>query len=87
MSLTLRLSLIFHEVRTRIGATLPVAIGAPIPFASLAALKDRQALADDLRTRVYALAKLAPPTIGKPRRAIGKLLPPKLPTSRINRAA
>ena len=36
VSLTLRLSLIFHEVRTRIGTALPVAIGAPIPFASLA---------------------------------------------------
>ena len=87
LSLTLRLSLIFHEVKTRIGATLPVAIGAPIPFASLTALKDRQAFADDLRARVYALARLAPPTIGKPRLAIGKLLRPKLPASRINRAA
>ena len=33
VSLTLRLSLIFHEVRTRIGTGLPVAVGAPIPFA------------------------------------------------------
>ncbi len=87
VSLTLRLSLIFHEVRTRIGATLPVAIGAPIPFASIAAIRDRQALADDLRARVYAVARLAPPTIDKPRRTIGKLLRPKLPTSRTNRAA
>ncbi len=39
---------------------LAVAIGAPIPFASLAAIKDRQALADELRGRVYALARLAP---------------------------
>ena len=45
LSLTLRLSLIFHEVRTRIGACLPVVIGAPIPFGELAGLKDRQALA------------------------------------------
>jgi len=87
LSLTLRLSLIFHEVKTRIGATLPVAIGAPIPFASLAALKDRQALADNLRARVYALARPVPPTIDKPRRVIGKILRPKLPTLRINRAA
>ena len=80
VSLTLRLSLIFHEVKTRIGTALPVAIGAPIPFASLASVKDRQALADELRARVYALARLAPPTADKPRRTIGKLLRPKLPT-------
>ncbi len=46
VSLTLRLSLIFHEVKTRIGTALPVAIGAPIAFAEIAALRDRQALAD-----------------------------------------
>jgi putative hemolysin len=74
VSQTIRLSLIFHEVKARIGAALPVGIGAPIPFASLAAIKDRQALADDLRGRVYALARLAPPTIDKPRRKMAKLL-------------
>ncbi len=46
LSQTLRLSLIFHEVKARIGAVLPVAIGAPIPFSELAAIKDRQELAD-----------------------------------------
>jgi putative hemolysin len=61
LSLTLRLSLIFHEVRTRIGARLPVAIGAPIPFAAIAGARDRQALADELRGRVYGLARLARP--------------------------
>jgi putative hemolysin len=78
VSQTIRLSLIFHEVMARIGAALPVGIGAPIPFASLAAIKDRQALADDLRGRVYALARLAPPTIDKPRLKIAKLLRAKL---------
>jgi putative hemolysin len=87
VSLTLRLSLIFHEVKTRIGTGLPVAIGAPIPFTSLAAIKDRQALADDLRGRVYALTKLAPPIVDKPRRKMAKLLRPKLPMGRANRAA
>ncbi len=72
LSLTLRLSLIFHEVRAHIGATLPVAIGTPIPFASLAEA-GRQELADDLRARVYALAGLMP-AVGKPRRAVDKLL-------------
>jgi putative hemolysin len=56
---TLRLSLIFHEVKTRIGTALPVAIWAPIPFASVASINDRQALADELRARVYALARVA----------------------------
>lgn len=56
VSYTLRISLIFHEVRARVGATLSVMIGAPIPFSSLAAITDRQALADELRARVYALA-------------------------------
>jgi putative hemolysin len=60
VSLTLRLSLLFHEVRARIGASLPVAIGAPIPFAEIAHIKDRQAMADLLRMRTYALARAAP---------------------------
>jgi putative hemolysin len=75
LSYTLRISLIFHEVRSRIGTSLAVAIGAPIPFASIAAVKDRQALADELRARVYALARLAP-AAREPRRPGGKLLPP-----------
>jgi putative hemolysin len=87
VSLTLRLSLIFHEVETRIGTALPVAIGAPIPFASLASVKDRQELADELRARVYGLARLAPSIADKPRRTIGKLLRPKLPSPPTNRAA
>src|ERR1700733_11984078 len=86
VSQTLRLSLIFHEVKSRIGATLPVGIGTPIPFASIAAIRDRQTLADELRARVYALQRLAP-VVGKPRRAVGKLLRPKLPMSRTDRAA
>ena len=85
LSATLRLSLIFHEVKARIGATLPVVIGAPIPYASIAAIRDRQALADDLRARVYALASLAP-AVGKTRHAVGEG-PPRLPVLRRDRAA
>ena len=85
VSATLRLSLIFHEVKARIGATLPVVIGAPIPYASIAAIRDRQALADDLRARVYALASLAP-ALGESRHPVGKALP-KLPIPRRERAA
>jgi putative hemolysin len=67
LSSTLRLSLIFREVSTRIGASLPVVIGRPIAFNELAGLSDRQALADELRARVYALARLAP-AVDKPSR-------------------
>ena len=85
VSYTLRISLIFHEVRSRIGTCLPVVIGAPIAFASLAGVKDRQALADELRQRTYALAKLAP-TIGK-RNGKGKLLKPMRAVLKLPKAA
>ena len=58
LSQTLRLSLIFHEVRNRMGTSLPVAIGDPIPFARLSHIKDRHALATDLMRRTYALGRL-----------------------------
>ena len=38
VSYSLRISLIFHEVKARIGTLLPVVIGAPIPFAMLAGI-------------------------------------------------
>jgi len=66
VSQTLRISLIFHEVKARIGADLPVAVGAPIPFEDIAAIKDRQALADHLRALTYALASCAPLHRAKP---------------------
>jgi len=56
LNATLRLSLIFHEVKLRIGTNLHVAIGEPIPFETLSSIKDRQALADELCRRSYALA-------------------------------
>ncbi len=86
LSLTLRLSLIFHEVKTRIGTSLPVVIGAPVPFASIAATGNRQALADELRTRVYALSRLAP-ALDTARRAAPKLLGSGPRVHRADRAA
>jgi len=83
LSLTLRLSLIFHEVKTRIGTSPPAVIGAPLPFLSISAIRNRQALADELRARVYALSRLAP-ALDKPRRAPHKLL---RPPHRADRAA
>jgi putative hemolysin len=55
LSLTLRLSLIFREVKNRIGTALSVAIGDPIPFQEIASIRDRQKLADMLRQRTYSL--------------------------------
>ena len=75
VSQTLRLSLIFHEVKMRIGAALPVAVGESIPFERLATFKDRQALADHLREITYALATHAPnaPRAGRARKLIRTL--------------
>ena|SRR5271166_5955654 len=86
LSYTLRVSLIFHEVRSRIGTVLPVVIGAPIPFAQLSGVKDRQALADDLRNRAYSLARLAP-AIKKPPGPADKLLRPVRAALKAKRAA
>jgi putative hemolysin len=66
VSATLRLSLIFHEVKSRIGTVLPVAVGAPIPFDSISHIKDRHFLADDLRERTYALAARVALPLEKP---------------------
>ncbi len=55
LSQTLRLSLIFHEVRKRIGTELPVAIGDPIAFEEMSTISDRQLLANELQRRTYAL--------------------------------
>ncbi len=65
VSAALRISLIFREVKARIGSILRVVVGDPIPFADLAHLRDRQGLADHLRGLTYALARPEPE---KPRR-------------------
>lgn len=56
----LRLGLFFHEVRRRIGAPFPVAIGETTAFDTLAHL-DRAALLTHLRALVYGLADDAQP--------------------------
>ena len=68
VSQTLRISLIFHEVKSRIGTSLPVAIGAPIAFSEIAHIADRQVLADMLRAHTYGLAREAP----QPERGAGR---------------
>jgi len=53
---TLRLALILHELRACMGRTLPVRVGAPIPYAALAHREDTAALTQHLRARTLALA-------------------------------
>jgi hypothetical protein len=55
VSLTLRLSLLFSEVRNKIGSVVAVRIGVPIAYAELSHLGDRKALADHLRRMTYQL--------------------------------
>jgi putative hemolysin len=86
VSSTMRLSLIFHEVRSRIGATLPVMIGAPNPNAAPAPIKDRHAHADQLRRPVNALRRIAPP-MAKKLNSDEQLPKPVKPTLKARRAA
>lgn len=53
---TLRLALILHELRASIGRTLPVRVGAPIPYDALAHRDDAAALTQDLPARTRARA-------------------------------
>ncbi len=55
LSMTLRLSLVFRETARRIGTSLEIRIGDPIPYAELAHLHDRSELTRELRRRTFAL--------------------------------
>jgi putative hemolysin len=55
LSMTLRLSLLFREVRDSIGGEVVVRIGDVIPFETLAKIEDRQQLMNVLREATYAL--------------------------------
>lgn len=76
----LRLSLIFKEVRDRIGTTIPVAIGRLIPYSDLAHIVGRKELADELNRRTYALAAQLPNEFAgvAPRRHRHRIVPSRL---------
>jgi len=57
LSLTLRLSLVFRETARRIGTSLKVRVGCPLPFDEIAHLEDRTALVQELRKRTFDLAE------------------------------
>ena len=56
-SLTLRLALLLREVKNKMGLTIDVTIGNPIPYQAMAHLKNRQKLLDWLRETTYSLAE------------------------------
>ncbi len=60
VSYSLRLSLLFHEVRNKIGADLAIAIGAPIPPAAIAQMRDNRELTAHLRDSTYCLQRALP---------------------------
>jgi putative hemolysin len=60
LSMTLRLSLLFKEVRDSIGGDVVVRVGEVIPYASLAEIDDRQKLMNVLREATYALGQGLP---------------------------
>jgi len=55
VSLTLRLSLIIHEVNKKIGKTIRFCIGDPIHYQDLADIKERRKLLAHLRELTYSL--------------------------------
>lgn len=84
MNQTLRLSLIFKEVRDRIGTILPIAIGDPIDGGTFASSTDRKAVALDLMERTYALAGKLPGDRTAKRISAGKVQPVVLDQPKIS---
>jgi putative hemolysin len=60
ISMSLRLGLLLHEVRNKIGKEVKVVIGKPIPWSELEAIKDRQVLLQTLQEKVLSLAASLP---------------------------
>jgi len=56
-SATLRLALLFNEVRRQMRQAVSVTVGEPIPFDALEGIKNRTALAAHLKQQTYALAR------------------------------
>lgn len=58
-SQTLRLALIISELRNKIGKSIQITIGDPLPFEELSDIRKRQALLNYLRSQTYRLASQA----------------------------
>lgn len=61
LSMTLRLSLLIHEFRRKVGSTITAHVGLPVPFAALRHQRDRKALVGELYDLVHAQADRVPP--------------------------
>ncbi len=59
VNLTLKLSLLFHEVRNKMGRRFPVAIGEPIPNSLMRAIGDLPAITDYLKAATFRLKPTA----------------------------
>jgi putative hemolysin len=70
----LRLSLLFREVRRRMGQQINIAIGAVLPFTQLDHFDNGQALADHLQETTFALRnEISHPTSPNTRRFVEEL--------------
>jgi putative hemolysin len=72
LSMTLRLSLLFHEVHNKIASQVRVVVGDVVPYAALESIRDRQAFMLRLRELTYALGEGVEnppkPDVKRPRR-------------------
>ncbi len=59
INLTFKLSLLFHEVRNKIGRRFPVAIGQPVPNSLIQAIGDLRAITDYLHAATFRLKPAA----------------------------
>lgn len=75
ISPTLRLALCFKEMADKIGWTIRVRVGAPIPYSDLDGIGDRAALCHELRRRTYELGGME--TLPPPKPAYRTDLPSK----------
>ena len=57
VSQTVRLAVLMHELKRRIGTTVKVTIGDPIPFASLENVRGRTELTEHLKQVTHALGR------------------------------
>ncbi len=69
LSATLRIALLFREVRKQMGGALSVRIGDVIPYEEIAHIRDRHALAQHLRDLTYSLGGREVPANYGPRLA------------------
>ena len=67
VSATLRIALLFREVRKQMGGSLRVHIGDAIPYETIAHIRDRYALAQHLRAVTYGMAGRGVPAHYGPR--------------------